>query len=583
MRLQSWWAQRTVVWTAWVVAVGWSVAGISCNAAVGQERLPQVVRVTETYDQRPFEYRIEARVERPNYVVLRLTYPSPVTTSVPQNNTIPAVYYLPKGIKPDDPKRPAVICLHILDGNEELTRMNCAALASHGIPAIAFKLPYYGERGLIAGPRALAQKPQLLVEALAQGMHDIRRTVDLLASRPEVNPTRIGIMGISLGAIAAGTAAGQEPRLWRTMMILGGGDVLTMIHHARETRALSLFLRSLTPEDRGGLEKTIQAVDPLRHAAALRDRALAGRVLMVNAAEDEVIPKACTEKLAAALGISDRVEWLQGLGHYTTLAALPRVMQRMVDFFAEDLAPGLRVAPPPPDDRAPAQVVLSLIQQALGFLVTEPIEGRGHYAELAVSVVLKEQKAYEGRLLLVRGARGRFKLQCRVPMLGEIAIGQGRYPWMVSSGKKVFKGVKGLTDPPGDPLALAHPDHMLRIRMLAGAVAGAALAPEILEPWVALAEERVGGPGRVIRLAPRQRIGGTGRLVFQPDGKTPKELAYEAPGVRVQVQFLQWQPNTITPEALYDPPPGIAEQQEVGAAELHRIFAALFNFAMESL
>ncbi len=45
---------------------------------------------------------------------------------------------------------------------------------------------------------------------------------------------------------------------------------------------------------------------------------------MLNAAEDEVIPRQCTVKLAEALGIADRVVWFDGLGHYTAMAELPR-------------------------------------------------------------------------------------------------------------------------------------------------------------------------------------------------------------------------------------------------------------------
>ncbi len=570
---------RSSARAVWALALGLPLLmGARLWAA---ERLPQVARVAATFDNRPFEYRIEARAERPSYVVYRLTYPSPVVTAIPQNNTVPAAYYLPKGLRADDPKRPAVICMHILDGNDELMRMTCTMLASHGIPAIAFKLPYYGERGPADGPRVMARNPRLLLDALSQGLQDIRRTVDLLASRAEVDPDRIGIMGISLGGIVAGTAAGAEPRLHRAMLILAGGDSLAIIHHARETRDLSHLIRGLRPDDRAAMEQTMAAVDPLRYAPGLRDRARQGRVLMVNADDDEVIPRACTEKLASALGISDRVEWLEGLGHYTALAALPRVMQRMVEFFGQDLPPALRIEPPPPAADSPVHTVLRLVQQALGFLASEPIRGRCHFAEIAVSVTPQGQTAYDGRLLLVRGAEGRFKLQCKLPVVGEVALGQGQYPWMVSAGKKVFKGVRGISGTAGDPLAKADPDHMLRVRMMAGAVAGAAMAPDILDPLVAIVEESAPGKSRVVRLELKGKNRGSARLTLQPDGKSPQLLTFEAPGVQGRVQFLQWQVNTIAPEAIFDPPAGSAEQA-VDAEELHRIFAAMFNFAMEN-
>ena len=194
-----------------------------------------------------------------SFVVYRLTYPSPVVTPVAQNNTMPADYYLPKRLQPGA-KYPAVICLHILDGNEPLTDLMCSVLAGRGIPAIAFKLPYYGQRGTARGPEALADDPKLFVGAMAQAGEDIRRTIDLLASRPEIDPQRIGITGISLGGIIAATAAGAEPRLYRAGLILSGGDLLTIIHHARETRPLSEMIRQAAAgragrgrgQDRGG-------------------------------------------------------------------------------------------------------------------------------------------------------------------------------------------------------------------------------------------------------------------------------------------------------------------------------------------
>ena len=71
---------------------------------------------------------------------------------------------------------------------------------------------------------------------VGQAVQDVRRTIDLLASRPEVDPKKIGITGISLGGIVSGTAAGMEPRINRAMLILAGGDLLTTLHEAEETR-----------------------------------------------------------------------------------------------------------------------------------------------------------------------------------------------------------------------------------------------------------------------------------------------------------------------------------------------------------
>ena len=132
----------------------------------GEEPKVEKLSVSKTYNNAPFEYQIRPLTERAGFQVYRLTYPSPVVTSVESNNTIPADYYLPKSVQPGAAKYPAVICLHILNGDEQLTDLVCSSLATRGIPAISFKLPYYGSRGLSGGPNNLAKDPKMLVRRL---------------------------------------------------------------------------------------------------------------------------------------------------------------------------------------------------------------------------------------------------------------------------------------------------------------------------------------------------------------------------------------------------------------------------------
>ncbi len=551
-------------------------------AAEPAAELPRVIHVSQTYNNRPFDYRIESSTEEAAFAIHRLTYPSPVTTPVEQNNTIVAEYYRPNGVRPEDPGRPGVICMHILDGDFVLARMCCSALASQGIPAIMFKLPYYDERGLPEGPRALAADPKLFVGAVSQAMEDVRRTVDLLASRPEVDSSRIGITGISLGGLVAATSAGMEPRLARAMVILAGGDLRQIIHHARETRELSQLINQLPPAQRAEVEEAVDAVDPLRHAAGLRERARQGKVLMVNAGQDEVIPRPCTEKLAAALGISNEVIWLDGLGHYTAMAELPQVLKIMAEFFGQDLPPGIEIAQAAAESqKTPQQIVALLLQQAVGFLVSEPGSGRCHFADFDLSVTPKDEETVEARLRLIRGCQGRFKIECSLPAIGEAAMGQGNYPWMVSGGKMVFKGTGSPESPPRDPLTFAEPAHLMKLRMLSGVAAGIAIAPHLLDQWLTIADDTAAEGPPAIRIASKESGEGSLRLVFRDDRTTPRELRFQIADARGTLAFRGWQTNTVAHEAMFDPPAGL-EEKEVDPVELYRVFSAMFNFAVES-
>ena len=169
-----------------------------------------------------------------------------------------------------------------------------------GIPAIWFKLPYYGERGPPQGGAGVGGQSAAFHRCREARLADVRRTVDVLASRPEVDRRHIGVMGVSLGGILAATSAAQEPRISRAVLILSGGDLLPIVHHAHETRRLSESIQRLPAAQRAAVERAIAAADPLEHAAAFAIGPWHGRVLMINAAEDEVVPRASTEKLAAA-------------------------------------------------------------------------------------------------------------------------------------------------------------------------------------------------------------------------------------------------------------------------------------------
>lgn len=581
MNLRS--LRKTTLAALGMIAAALVVSGYASSAAE-QSQSPadgaQVISVTDTYDGKPFEYRILSEVKKNGFRVLNLTYPSPVTTDLPQNNTVPAEYYIPSGVRPGDPQRPAVICLHILDGSFALTQLTCSVLASHGIPAIMFKLPYYGERGLPEGPEAMAADPELFVSAMEQAGHDIKRTFDLLASRPEVDPKLIGITGISLGGITAAAAAGDDPRMHRAALILAGGDLNHLIHYARETRELSQTIKALPPDRREKVEAILQAVDPLTHAPKLRERAQAGLVLMVNAADDTTVPPESTKKLAAALGISDRVVWLEGLGHYTAMAELPSIMHTTTEFFAQDLAPSLRTTPPAAVERTPSEIVVGLVRQLAQFL-SEPPEGQCHIADIEVAATIKGKEEVRGRLQYVHGPHWKFKLEAAVPKVGDVAVGQNDHPWMLSGKKQLFIGSREAAGPALDPLTFADPKYAVKLRVVAGAAAGIALAPHVLEQLVSVSDDTGADGRKAVKVASRERVEGALRLTLRDDGETPDQLAFDIEGVKGTLTFRVWRTAAVAHDALFQPPGDVAVQ-EVGREDVYRMFAALFNFAMEN-
>jgi len=543
------------------------------------------IKVTKSFNNDPFRVLLRQTASKRGYRIYRLTYPSPVETAHKPNNTVPADYYLPDGMEPGSPRRPAVVCLHILNGNYELVRMLCTSLAQRGVPAIMFKLPYYGERALPGGRRELARNGRLFVEALSQAMLDARRTFDVLAALPQIDPERIGIAGISLGSFVSAATAGSDGRFHRTALLLSGGDLLSIIHESNETSSLSSQINSLPTDQQQEIKRAIIAVDPITHAPGLRDRALAGRVLMINGDQDQVVPPASTKKLAKALGISDKVFWLEGLGHYSAAARLPEIMRRTVDFFAQDLPPG--ILPPTVDATVngketddPIVLLANLVAQSASVLTVPPSEGRCHIVDIDVEVTEASGKTHAGNLNFVRGTDHRFKLQLDVPVLGKAFFGQDTHPWMATD-QAVFLGSASGDAETSDPLTFAETPHLAKVKMVAGAMATLPLAPALLEQLVLVRTEILSDETLALKVLPRkEKDEGSIEIAFQQDQKTPKSLSFDVNGLRGKLTMRSWQSNSFAFPALFQPPPGLPTE-EVQQTDILRIFAALFNFALE--
>lgn len=272
------------------------------------------------YDARPARMLSQVRM-------LKVTYPSPVETAVRENNTVHAEYFQPTGEGPF----PACVVLHILGGDFLLAETVAQHLAQHGVAALFVKMPYYGERrGKDSPRRMISRVPSESVEGMTQAVLDIRRATAWLAQRPEVDATRLGITGISLGGIMSALAASGEPRLGNVAVFLGGGGLADLLW-ANETREARVFREEWIAAG-GTAESFRQAlapVDPATHGHLLKGR----RVLMIAAKNDEVVPPASARVLWESIGREPELVWIDA-GHYSAIRYLPRELVRIDRFFS---------------------------------------------------------------------------------------------------------------------------------------------------------------------------------------------------------------------------------------------------------
>jgi dienelactone hydrolase len=305
---------------------------VAVRPGLGESSVPERFRL----EPAAFAYELEPVLATPRYSVARLRFPSPIETAVPENNTVHAEYFRPVG---RSRRRPAVIVLHILGADFPLSRYMAARLADRGVAALFVKLPYYGERRPATGApdakRFLSADIDRTVTAMRQGICDVRRAAAWLASRPEIDPNRLGVSGISLGGIVSSVVVAVDPTIREGAFLLAGGDLSTILWQMPEGKA---FRARWVESGRtlADLKALTDPFDPLAYAAGLKGK----RIFMMAGKVDEVIPPACARALWEAAGRPPML-WYD-CGHYSAVGFLLPGIRRTVEFFAAPEDAGAR-------------------------------------------------------------------------------------------------------------------------------------------------------------------------------------------------------------------------------------------------
>ncbi len=276
--------------------------------------------------QFPYELVRKRELLASGITIYHLTFPSPVKSSCPENNTVHAEYYRPAGPGPF----PCVIVLDILDGTEKVARLCASTLAQNGIGGLFVTMPYYGQRRPAGSRmRMLSTDVPRSVEAVRQSVLDLRCATAWMAARPEVDPQRLGIMGTSLGSLIGTLTAEMEPRLGRVAILLGGGGFVDAYYDHPRARPYREAWEA-AGGTRDAVVKFFAPVDPVTCAANLKDR----KVLMLAAKHDQIILPKMTEALWNATG-RQQIYWVDS-NHISAALYLVPGLTHVVRFFKAD-------------------------------------------------------------------------------------------------------------------------------------------------------------------------------------------------------------------------------------------------------
>ncbi len=170
---------------------------------------------------------------------------------------------------------------------------------------------------------------------------DVRRLLDWIETQAEIDASRIGIIGFSIGAVMAANIVANEPRVDTAVFVMGGGHPWKIF----STCDLSLGkVRQHVLTDfgwsRDQYEDFFHGIlshgDPIRWAGRYNPQ----RILIIEAGKDRCVPKVSRDALWVATGKPERISlpydhWMAFLS--LTPLGFSDSPERIYEFFDQQL------------------------------------------------------------------------------------------------------------------------------------------------------------------------------------------------------------------------------------------------------
>ena len=257
----------------------WLLCAIALAGCGGGENGPFDYDTGASLDVRVSSSHVEGSVR-----ISELTYASP------NGGRVPALLFVPTGRGP----YAGLIVQHGLPSSKEDVALDAADLAGLGAVVIAIDAPFARRSGepitFTRGDRE--EQIQLIV--------DLRRAVDLLRARADVDDDRIAYLGVSYGAAMGGLLAGVEHRIAALVLMSGDGG-LVQHFNGREHRG-PLYM--LSPARRKAWLDTMRPIEPLRWVK--RDRA---PILFLSGRRDRFVSVSDAARYERAAPQPKEIRW----------------------------------------------------------------------------------------------------------------------------------------------------------------------------------------------------------------------------------------------------------------------------------
>jgi hypothetical protein len=255
---------------------------------------------------------VETR-ERAHFVVRQMSLPSTTDSS----QSIDFEYYDVEG----DQRTPVVLILPVFNGQLAIPRFFARYFANQGWAAVV------AVRG--RDPLEALAAPTATVQG---NLQDYSRVIDWIEHEPELDASRLGVFGVSLGAMDAVMLTALDRRVNSLVIAMAGGDLsylLANTNYRRVVRTMDDMAASLgtTREEIGAMLDAEIKLDPL----ALAPYVDAERVLMIITRTDAIIPFEAQQQLRTSMGSPETLYLVTG--HRTSVVYFPKVRSAAFEFF----------------------------------------------------------------------------------------------------------------------------------------------------------------------------------------------------------------------------------------------------------
>jgi cephalosporin-C deacetylase-like acetyl esterase len=209
------------------------------------------------------------------------------------NNRVTALLSFPANSKKP---YPLAIIQHGLGDNKNTDYMMLgdSILSGKGFAVFRIDFAMHGER--VKKKYKFKGIDYTLRDAIKQTVFDLRRGLDYLNTLPQIDSTKTGFIGISLGGIAGTVFCGVDERVEVPVICIAGGGL-------RAKEGVKGFGNKVT--------SMMAPIEPLNFVEKISPRPL----LFINAEDDEVIPKPMAMVLHSKAEEPKEIIWYKSKHH----------------------------------------------------------------------------------------------------------------------------------------------------------------------------------------------------------------------------------------------------------------------------